>query len=264
MSYLSKTRKRPVTIAIGFVFKARLEEGEAKVLMLGSDSRISKGSTVADDETKIVEIPCGTSSVLVAKAGFKVTTDNFEELFRKELEGATVVDYRTIPNLAQKAMAAVRTALLCGGGLDSTKQLDDHYCECVIGFFHAGTPYLYSIDLRASLANRCNKDFLGIGDGATLADFLLSSVNMEGLDVYQACEMAVAVIEMCKLHNSSCGGPCLLAAITELEPGRAKLANDIILDATKALKSRKEIHKYILKRFGEDFAGSDEPKTSAP
>ncbi len=257
-----KPRKRPVTIAIGFVFRARLaDEDEAKMLMLASDSRISTGTTVVDDETKIIEIVVGGTSVLVAKAGFKVTTDHFEELFRKELEGVTVTDYRTIPNHAQKAMAGVRSALLFGGGLDATKQLDDHYCECIIGFFHKDIPYIYSIDVRASLANKCNKDFIGIGDGADLADFLLSSVSTTELDVHQACEMAVGVIEMCKLHNSSCGGPCRAAVITELEPNKAKMGDNLVLDAAKTLHSHKEIHKHILKRFGEDFAGT-EPATS--
>lgn len=248
-------RVNPVTICIGFLHHPK-EKGKPS-LILASDSRISVGNNITNDAKKISFIRFKDRSVLIAKAGYRHSFARFEEIFRDKAAVAEITGYRTVATVAEDSIRELQRELLDRQSGEALKRLNDSYCEFIIAYFHDGKAYIYTLDLIARIAERVDGDFVAIGNGAILANFLLTSIDVKNLKGGEL-EAAISVIEMCKLHDSSCGGPCKMAMLT---PGaRIPIMVDSaeILSISRKMNFTKKAHAALLKKFANNFKSENE------
>jgi 20S proteasome alpha/beta subunit len=194
---------------------------QAPCIQFAADSRITEGNRILNDAKKIVEVKHPNGSCLLAKAGYKTSSDRFEEMFAARLSTLEVKSYRAIATAAEDAIRDLSVALLDRNYEGARDRLDSHHCAFLIGYFYERKPYIFSLDLRGRLAVENKGPFVAEGSAAPLANFLLGSLDFEDLDGTRATRAGIALVEMCKIGDASCGGPVQLGGIIQGSRGVA-------------------------------------------
>lgn len=244
----AKRRVNPVTICIGFISKPNKDDKGA--ITMASDSRISIGTNVTDDAIKIVEVKFKNGSILMAKAGYRHSFNKFQELMEDRAANTEIITSRSVTDVANDAIRELQRELLDRNQTDAAQRIQDNYCEFILGFFAGGTPHLYTLNLVTRLAEKVDRHFVAIGDGETLANFLLTAINPTRVGGWRILHAATAVVEMCKVHNSSCGGPCRYGVIVHDRSPIVGTSFKVIQKGTPEAS-----HKKLLRQFASNFQG---------
>jgi 20S proteasome alpha/beta subunit len=123
-------------------------------IILASDSRISDGYHASSNrEQKIISVMFnGDHCVLLAKAGIKTTADAFEEKFSEIAANTAIKTPRSVADAAEVAMRDVLARLNAGYTGDIDRRIADYESQFIMGFWHQGKPYFYTIGLQSRLA----------------------------------------------------------------------------------------------------------------
>lgn len=245
-----KQKASPVTICIGFLTRWGLKSEDH--IFLASDSRISVGTNVTNDARKISAIKFKNGHALIAKAGYRHSFNRFEEIFAEKGAATEITGYRTIAGIAEDSIRELQKELLDRNTEDAAQRLQNSYCEFIIAYFHNEKPYLYTLNLISRIAERVDGDFVAIGNGETLANFLLTSVDPKKLKQCQF-DMAISVIEMCKLHDSSCGGPCRMGIIGSGIRAPLIIDEANLISISRRMNFTKRAHAALLRNFADKF-----------
>jgi 20S proteasome alpha/beta subunit len=101
--YLQKNAKKPVTIAIGILAK--------KTIWMAADSQTTRDDLKIIDARKISILHLSDAKALIAEAGSAAVCQRIIEVMETMAKTELLKDYRTVADIAQKAMAAVRNEL---------------------------------------------------------------------------------------------------------------------------------------------------------
>jgi hypothetical protein len=242
----------PVTILLGFTYTI-----VRPAIMLASDSKItgdSSATSASGDTEKIVEVKFANGRALLAKAGRKAATDRFEEMFRERAAKKEITNARDPATVAEDAIRDLRLQLADRyPGPNLSQHLLEHECGFLLAYFFEKQPRIYSITLQSSLATLAKTGVATMGCAASLADFLLTGIDrdhggsrrnkrtiMSGI-----VKAAVYTVELCKLHDSACGGQVQVGMINEAE---ADITPNVYLDDFPAdLRSNHaNYHKFLV------------------
>ncbi len=244
-----------MTILLGFTTKTRFITGEEAVsIQFASDSRITVGTEVQNDARKIVEVMHPDGTCLLAKAGFKIPSDRFEEIFSERLATLEVTGPRSIATAAENAIRELAGQLLDRAPEPNQERLSAHHCAFLLGYFFDRKPYIFYIDLWGRIAAQSKGDYIATGSAESLANFLLGSMEFEGLDTFRGSRAAVCLVEMCKLGDSACGGPVQFGGLMR---DRDKHGASYLSGATSPYvldgKTDRQKRRLLMKAFSDDF-----------
>jgi hypothetical protein len=242
--------RNPVTIAIGFAHPGVGKYPSA--IHLASDSRISTGVNVTHDGKKIDIVKFKDGAALIACAGYQFSFARFLEIFAERAAGISVASPRAIPNAAEDAIRDLQRELLDRHVGDKDQRLRDSYCEFILAFYSGSEAKIYTLNLFSRVCEKARHNFVAIGNGAALANFLLTSITLAKLNARAAIDAALSVIEMCKLHDSSCGGPCMVGMIAE-RGDPAVFPQVTMKGLARKLHITKQGHAELMRRFASNF-----------
>lgn len=203
----SRNKGPKVTILIGFTHRRQNEE----LIVLGADSQITGASsnTSADgDVPKIVAVNFANGTALLAKSGATASADRFEEIFAERAVGHTIKGPRDVANVAEDSIRELRTQLIdrYPAGLPLDQHLLDHDCGFLVAYFFNNQAFIYTLELKSTLANRVRGKVATMGCAASLAKFLLTGVEIDEQGVERIVDVLTCTVELCKLHAAFCGG----------------------------------------------------------
>lgn len=253
-SRVAKRRPPIVTIVIGFV--------SDNAIVLASDSQISYSDTAKiHGVTKIEPVTFqNKQQVLVAKAGTMDTANAFIEYFSAKAAGLTITSSRTVPDLAEQAIREVRTKIFdqfrdpALTSDDYLRHWDDYSCEFLIAFYALGQPYIVTIKSYHCLATLTRTPFTAIGCASNLASFVLYGFDFNRMDFSQSLGLAVYTVQMCKEHDSGCGGHVQVGIISSINGQCTIFPRDIIHRYEQAcVLAAPQIKDAMVEKVNESF-----------
>ena len=204
-------RKAPVTIIVGIVSK--------DAIILASDSQTTFGTVAQLDVEKITKLRFSDAVALVAQSGSAVHSGRAVEILEDLAKDQSLTDYRTVADLAQKAMRSLKDELRFQNGDCTMDWLHEHMlkngtcCELMLAYFFDGKPYIYTIDLMMGIANRKTSHYAAIGCGSNLGNYLLAEHAKPNMESEFAAVTSIYVVENVKKHDAFCGGPTKIGAV---------------------------------------------------
>jgi hypothetical protein len=130
----------------------------------------------------------------------------------------------------------------------------DHECAFLLAYFFQGKPHIYSPSLPSRLAVSSREAFATMGCAGSLANFLLTGIDFENSEPRRAIEIAMATVELCKLHDSFCGGQVQIVLIGDAD-GSGDIVENAHFDDCSAeiASSHTHFHRFLVdKLFGRN------------
>lgn len=259
-----KRGKQPprMTAVIGFPFL----EG----VILASDSQMSyEGTFIQPDYKKIVTLGEGHNRVIIGKSGAQITADAFQEEFDMRLIGLTLDSSRSISLAADEAMKVVRTKFMQqffyhGVSDQAILQHRLNMRACVMySYFYQGQSYLYTIESDTAYSNIVRHPFSAIGCAANIASYVLSGLKLNELTYFQAIGAALYCIEICKKHDSGCGGAAQIATIVTSLDDNDPLIGEPPFELDQDMMSivskiESEVFAFTMNKIKDEFTPPDE------
>ncbi len=176
-----KRKRPPVTIIIGIICK--------DCIVLASDSQTTYSSSVGAiqrlDTTKITPIEFANDTLaLVAQSGETTLSGRAVEIMTDMAKGKSISDYRTVADIAQKAVRQVKEELKeqnLGCGMEALHEYiskESLHFELMIAHYHDEKPYIFTIDFALGIAAKKPHYFTAIGCGSGIATYILSWFNI--------------------------------------------------------------------------------------
>jgi 20S proteasome alpha/beta subunit len=183
-------------------------------VILSSDSRTidpKTGRIIADNTEKIFTIDfAGGGCGIIAQAGAADLGNRAIEIIRNLAKGETPYKPRFLANLAERAMAELKSIARSQIG-ESSERLQQHFLDydfSLIGAHWTGTAaYLFAGNFYSGYAAPIFGSYKAVGSGAPLADFILKSLRFPEIDFHGALMAAIYAIEEIKKHEAYIGGP---------------------------------------------------------
>lgn len=190
-------------------------------IIIASDSQTTRDNTKRTDAQKIKVIQFSNGRALVGQAGNSGTGNRAIEILSETARDKPIADYRTVAELAWKAMLKVKNELREQNGGCDMEQLRDMIWKnewqssLMIGHYYKGAPYLYVVDLASGRSDKETSHCSAIGTGANLASYLLSEHTEPGMNSIFASAMAVFVVETVIRNDPYCSGPINMGIVTD-------------------------------------------------
>jgi 20S proteasome alpha/beta subunit len=222
--FRSQKRKTPVTIIIGIICD--------NVIVMASDSQTTYNSSTGAiqrlDTPKISTLEFSNGEALVAQSGDVTLSSRAVEILTDMAKGQAITDYRTVADMAQKAVRKVKEELREQNLDCNAEQLHEYirqnelHFSLMIAHFHDKKPYIYTIDFAIGIASKTSHLFSAIGCGSGIATYILTWFNF-GLKTRFTHAMLAAIyaIEEVKKVDPYCGGKVKVGMIAS---GGIKLA----------------------------------------
>lgn len=208
----SKPRaKQNVTAIIAFSNQSLITVASDSQMSYGSDSFKQSGTK------KLFKIQCGDQWALLANAGSIDVGSLFREAFETKAKALVAEHERSIADAAASVLKEVRDKMLTAYHHESfepgsgRQYLQHRESKFILAYFFGEKPLIYTLDLEAAIAVRSLHLFETIGSASNVASLILSSVDLSRLPMEQSLGVAVYTIEMCKRHDSFCGGDTQVA-----------------------------------------------------
>jgi len=217
-TYWKPKPRPPVTIIIGIICK--------EAIVVASDSQTTYSSSFGAaqrlDTAKITPVEfLNNAFALVAQSGDATLSGRAVEILMDMAKGQSISDYRTVADIAQRAVRQVKEELReqnLGCSMEdlhayiSKEQL--HF-ELMIAHFHDKKPYIFTIDFAVGIAAKKPHNYTAIGCGSGIASYILSWFNIGPETVWlHAILAALYAIEEVKKVDPDCGGKARVAIIT--------------------------------------------------
>jgi 20S proteasome alpha/beta subunit len=193
-----------VTIIIGI----KCQDG----IFVACDSRTSDGvGRFKDDAVKLHKLATSDgNAAIVARAGNDSVSARIVEDMEELVKTKALETRRSFAECAEKAsemaMARLRNHHK-GASADELKRLvDDQSCELMIAHYFKGDPYLFSLNFWSGTADLQPRNYLSIGCGSDLADFLIGRLKVDEFKINHAVWTSVYAIEEIKRVDYRCGG----------------------------------------------------------
>jgi 20S proteasome alpha/beta subunit len=206
-------RKAPVTIAIGIIHRTGI--------VVASDSRtMNPDYTFRDDAQKIREIYFSDGQVAVmAQSGDDDLGQRIVEIVANEASNKAISDWQSVSDIVDDVISKEQQKYklpFLGPGY-SIKEFADILREVDLSFlfahYYKTKPYIFTSSFFPGRASPKHSNFVSIGCGAPLANFLLDSFDVSHLTGLQAIAAAIYVIEEVKAFDPRCGGAVRVASI---------------------------------------------------
>lgn len=212
-----KLKKQPVTIAFGILGK--------KSIVMAADTQTTRDKT--PDTQKISVLRLKDSNALLAQAGNATNSRRAIEIMTDLAKDAPIVDYRTVADIARRAMIKLGQELREQRGPCSAREFDEFFWEneqqafLMISHFFNERPHIFVSNLffaNADLvADREHSQFAAMGTGAQTAEYILGRINIPSMDstdhATKIMVTAMYVIEEMKRVDTYCGGSMTLGFI---------------------------------------------------
>ena len=206
---------QPVTVIIGFTCK--------DAIVMACESQITgtlySPTAKQTKAQKIQLIDFQNAGVMVAESGTVLFSQRFADLFVQLASNREIVDEWTVPNTAQEAMRALqkelREQLGCTAEAFQERLLKEQITvECIFAFYFEDRPYIFTITLAFGMAEKCRTQFVAIGVGDILANYLLDTNLAPNIPENHGNLLAVHVIETVKKYDSACDGQTRVCSLT--------------------------------------------------
>lgn len=203
-------RRRAVTIIVGI----KCVDG----IVLASDSQTTTGTQKRIEPTKFGVIQMLGSQALVAQSGGAALSERVLEILQKLASEKSIDDYRTLPDLAQRATRMFLDELRVQQGdcdWGTLKGVVKHYggCELMLAYYHRDQPYLFNLDIELGIAHKVKGHCAAIGCGGNLGEYLLTEHATDKMSRNLATATAIYIVEMVKRGDAFCGGPTRVGVI---------------------------------------------------
>lgn len=184
-------------------------------------SYTSSESSKRTDAVKLEIVEFENETVPVMESGIIAHSKRFVKIFQQLAAGIEVTDDWTIPKTAQEAMRALKNEMRAQNCDCSLAELDDKILrecikvECMFAFFYEGEKHVYTISLAMTIAERMKAQYVAIGCGAGLAEYLLGTNLAPGIPDYHANLIAVHAIESVMTYDFHCSGQTVVVEIKD-------------------------------------------------
>lgn len=216
---LKPKRKARVTIIVGII----AEDG----IVVASDSQTTtEAGRKIIIPTKFEAVRFSNGYALVAQSGGATISQRVIEIIQDMATGMVMTDYRTVPDVAQKAMRKFMDEFRVQQGdcdWDKLQEIVEQCGGCVLmlAYYFQEKPYIYTINIQIGLANQCKLHHEAIGCGASLGSYLLAEYCDENMETDTATALSVLVVESVKAHDAFCGGPTRVGLLRKPAPIQA-------------------------------------------
>lgn len=210
-SFRKSKRKPLVSIAIGLICR----DG----IILASDSRTTHPDhSVRDDAQKIqlLNLKDGKGA-LIAQSGDDDLGARILENIALSAQEKTLSDWQSVSEIADaeilKEQLKLKAPFVGPGYTDEGFRdiLRGFDLSLIIGHHHNGRPYLFTSDFYPGRATPKKAQFVSIGCGSSLANFLLDSFDLAGMNFILATVTAIYIIEEVKKFDPRCEGKTKVA-----------------------------------------------------
>jgi hypothetical protein len=203
MNTAHKRKKSPVTIIIGMICE--------QAMCVVCDSRTTETTGLVHDDTQklhAVRFRDG-SEALIARAGNDPLSARVLEIISNTAQATDFQDYRAAAELAERAVEEIKVKMrkqFVGTSEELQKHFEAHSFELLIANYFNGKPYLFTLQFELGQAVLVLREYVSIGCGWILADFLLGSLNVRQYHISNAIWTAVYAVEEIKKFDPRCGG----------------------------------------------------------
>ena len=208
--YRKPRRKAPVTIVIGIAC--------SNGIVIACDSRTTDPSGVVHDDAiklNVIFLRDGNSCV-VAESGNESLSSRAVEKIYQIAKSRALDDYREFAKCAESAVSELKDEIrkqYKGTSEELQKHFLDHSFELLIAHYFKGQPFFFTLDFVLGLATIKRRNYVSIGCGWQLADFIISRLDLSGFTTAHGMWTAVYAVEEIKKFDSRCGGPTRSAVI---------------------------------------------------
>lgn len=246
-----------MTIALGFACK--------QGILLATDSRttFTDGFTLPRIKKLAVIRFSDGSQALLAKAGDVTFSNRYHETLEDQAATQKCLNERSAVMVAEGALKKTRSDFLEAfyhptnePGAGQT-HLEKHHSKFVFGYCYEGKAHIYFLDSLGAIASPAKDEFIAIGSGNSVASVALSHVELADLTFGRSCGVAAYAIELCKRHDTGCGGDVQFMALGS--DGKAFVPNDEDVGVYEIaanemlnqheLSMSEQIHKMVVKEM---------------
>lgn len=219
-------------------------------MIMASDSRTTSEDerTIRDDTQKIHALRLSDGfSFLVGQSGNDDLGARAVEIMTDMASSTTIGDYRTCAELAQTAVARLKTELreqFKGTSEELQRHFESHNFELLLAHYHKlekdklPKPLIFTLKFSLGSARLQQKQFVSIGCGSPIADFISDKFSISQCDWTQTAGIAVYVVEQVKKFDPRCGGRTQIGS-TEIMVGHISPAviihETLVDDLSKAV-----------------------------
>jgi 20S proteasome alpha/beta subunit len=231
---LSKRKFKPlVTIVSSLVCK--------NAILMASDSRTTnEDGTVRDDTTKIhiITMADDFTKFVVGQSGHDDLGARAIEILANMARTSSMNDYRAVADLAAKAVSALKDEIWSqfrGTPEELQKHFENHNFDLMLAHYYQdgnGTtrPLIFTLRFSLGTARLQNKNFVSIGCGSPIADFILDGFNVSELNFSAAMATAIYVVEQVKKFDPRCGGRTQIASAEKFFEDKASIYSATLID----------------------------------
>ena len=158
---------------------------------------------------RLVEFQNGL--VMTAQSGTVLMSQRFIEIFEELARERWIESDRTVPKTAQEAMLALKKEICAHFGcrpstINKTLLHEGIKVECMFAYYMETAPFIYTITLYHGIPEPMRDQFVAIGCGDSLAEYLLDSNLVPDIPDNHGALVAINVIETVKKYDSGCSG----------------------------------------------------------
>jgi 20S proteasome alpha/beta subunit len=213
-----KKRRSPVTIVLAIVCR--------NAIIMAGDSRTTKeDGTIRDDTKKIHTVHLSDRfGFLIGQSGNDDLGTQAIETISELAKQATIKDYRACAELAEKSISLLKQKIrgqFQGTSEELQRHFENHDFDLMLvhyykeeardGKIRMARPFIFTIRFSLGIARPHHKNFVSIGCGSPIADFILDGFTVSDFDFSQAMAAAVYVVEQVKTFDPRCGGRTQIA-----------------------------------------------------
>ena len=126
-------------------------------------------------------------------------------------------DWRKPADAAQSAVKLLKQEIVDINNWKDMQEAEEYLYQnpikLMLAYFYQNVPYLYVLDPIPGFATR-RYNYVAIGCGATVGEYILSHANLKNMDLQQALIAAIYTVEEVKKVDLFCGGPTRAAVIS--------------------------------------------------
>ena len=205
-----------MTLIVGIIAK--------DAIVMASDSRTSfDGQTIQDNAKKIRILKYKGGEALIGASGFTGLAYDAIDQIQERIYGKEMPDARSLPVIIKGVIRDILTeqvkpftnvATMSHHQLIERLKCDQGF-SLMLGFFHSGTPFLYTFDFPQFTIEPGQQHFssVGLGNGGDLGAYLLEEFTTFDMGLELASAFSVYVVESVGCYNKSVGGPTRVAVL---------------------------------------------------
>lgn len=195
-------------------------------VLFASDSQTTiNGLYKSQDANKIRLMGVAGCSVMIAQAGDQDRSRRAIELIEQLGQGAKIKDYRSIAELAERAVLQLRHEIRkqrmdCSADeLEQYLQRPDEDSLLMIAYLHAGRSYIFQISLSRGAANLMiepqGRHFAVMGTGSELALYLMREFSQRGMSLDAGTATLIYAVGEVMKHDLFCSGAIRCSVLTD-------------------------------------------------